>query len=172
MNKSQQQSLTEVQYRPNVDDEDDSDAEYSFDGVNLKPHRLDRFGRPLAPVAKRKLAEGETDEEQPHATTSPSAPLQPMQIRITPYVPRKNTRAIRERSWEALEAVRRQVEMETGSGPKLIVDNATGMLLPRDQVVGADEPLHSGIEAQHYQRSLDIVGEIRSERMMRFFQGA
>lgn len=154
--------------RGRIDDEDDSDVEYSFDGVNLKPHRLDRYGRPQPQVAKR--AEGDVDEapEPPPVTQA----LTPMQIRITPYIPKKNPRHTRERSWAALEATRRQAEFETGEGPRLIVDESTGMLLPRDQVVGADEPLTRRVERQHYPRSLEIVGEIRAERMMRFFQGS
>lgn len=150
-----------------MDDEDDSDVEYSFDGVNLKPHRLDRYGRPVASVAKR--AEGEVAEVPEAPVTQPLAPIQ---IRITPYIPKKNARRTRERSWAALEATRRQVEYETNEPPRLIVEESTGMLLPRDQVVGADEPIQSRVEAQHYPRSLEIVSEIRAERMMRFFQGS
>jgi hypothetical protein len=158
--------------RGRFDDEDDSDVEYSFDGVNLKPHRLDRYGRPQPQIAKR--AEGESIDETPHELPPVTQPLAPMQIRITPYIPKKNPRLTRERSWAALEATRRQVEFESGEGPRLIVDDATGMLLPRDQVVGGDEPLAGStrrVEAQHYQRSIEIVSEIREERMMRFFQG-
>lgn len=152
--------------RVKLDEEDDSDVEFSFDGVNLKPHRLDRFGRPQPQTARR------SEADFPDEPVPPAQPLAPVQVRVTPYIPRKNARAIRERSWEALEASRRHVERETGVPPRLVVDSTTGMLLPRDQVVGAEEPLHRGIETQHYRRSLDVVGEIRAERMMRFFQGA
>lgn len=155
-----------------LDDEDDSDVEFSFDGKNLKPDRPDRFGNAVPPRAKVTV-----DENGRVITNSgnPDAPMGPVQVKVTPYIAKKNPARTRERSWQALELSRRHIEEQTGQPPRFIVEPTSGLLLPRDQVVGSEEqsgPSNIPTERVHYRRSVDILTELREERMMRFFQGS
>ena len=162
------------------DDEDDnSEPEYSFDGKCLTPQRLDPYGRLPAPNAKRKVleepngiqfADDEATRQPTDVTVAPSAPL-PTVPKIKAYHPKTNDARRRQRSWEALEAVRRAHEEETGQPARFVVDETTGYMLPRDQVVD-EGPIDASSRRSvvHYKRSLDVVQELREERMLRFFQ--
>lgn len=160
------------------DDDDDSEPEYSFDGKCLTPQRLDRYGRLPAAVAKRKVLEepngielaDEANETEASRSFQQSAPL-PTVPKIKAYRPKTNESTRRMRSWEALEAVRRAHEEETGQPPRFVVDENSGFMLPRDQVVD-EGPVDASARRSvvHYKRSLDVVQELREERMLRFFQ--
>lgn len=157
------------------DDDEDSDAEYTFDGKCLTPQRLDRYGRLPPQQAKRKVLDNpegiELPPEESAAAPHPEAVPLPTVVKIKPYNPKTNASSRRQRSWEALDAVRRQHEEETGLPPRYVVDEASGFMLPRDQVVD-DGPIDAASRRSvvHYKRSLDVLQELREERMLRFFQ--
>lgn len=152
----------------------DSDVEFSFEGANLKPGRLDRYGRPVPLKALRSTNDAPEvlPADAPDGTEAPLVALAPIQVKVTPYVPKKNVERMRDRSWHALQEARRDIERETGQPPRLIVEPTSGMLLPRDQVLGEEIVATArDVQRQHYARSIQVLDELREERMMRFFKG-
>ena len=108
---------------------------------------------------------------KPNATP-PAAP--PAPLRVTPWVPTSDPTKTRQRSWSALEEVRREIEQVTGEPPRLVVEPLTGMLLPRDQIVAAPssppQESHHRSDRQHLPLSYAILAELKEARMLRFFQ--
>lgn len=164
------------------DDSDGSDAEFSFDGKNLKPGKSDKYGRPVPSEARLVAPPATRDVDyvypvtssEPRTTQSTSGSnggLGPIHVRVTPYQPKSSDALTRERSLRALEGAREQREREAGEQSRLIREQTYGYLLPRDQVVGSDsDPGQSRVRV-HYIRSVQVVEELREERMMRFFSG-
>jgi hypothetical protein len=157
----------------------DSDEEFTFDGENVTASRSAEYhvSKQLQAVVVKgamptDFTKGdEATQGQPHGAGGRGA--ERTHIKVTPYIPQANPRRIRERSLTVLEQVRREVELRTGQLPRLVYDEDTGLMLPREHVVEYSSPAAQPAAAEsriHYQRSVDALRELREERMMRHFE--
>jgi hypothetical protein len=161
----------------------DSDEEFTFLGENVTVSRnptYDSVKQRQAVVVKGSMPTDFTkgQEASSPASSAPAAAAAssgPMLVKVTPYIPQRNPQKIRERSLRVLEKLRLEEERLTGQPQRLVYDEETGFLLPRDQIVQYDSPQPGAAlgspDHSHYPRSLEVMRELREERMMRHFEG-
>lgn len=175
------------------DDDDDDDDVYTFSGIPLKTTRAELSVR-CAQVARLPLQiahiPGVTPapgQEVETTETAPRPPAMNTNVMITPYTPNSDPNVRRRRSLLALREARTMLEEETGQRHRLVRDEVTGMLLPRDQLVRIVAPpqgvssassAHSEAAetdaadaARHRDLTLEIVAAMRQQRLLRSLDG-
>ena len=160
----------------------DSDEEYTFDGENVTVSKNPTYTASIqrqATVVKGAMPTDFTKKQadEPSGTGAVLAANGPLQVKVTQYIPSKNPNRIRERSQRVLDDLRAEETERTGQAPRLVYDDETGFLLPRDQIVQYADAAASPAQREgrssgrHYQRTLDIMKELKEERLIRHFEG-
>ena len=158
----------------------DSDEEFTFSGENVTVSKNPAYvqvQQRQASVVKGAMPTDFTKAQTEGPALSSSGALStagPMLVKVTPYIPSKNPNRIRERSQRVLDSLRAEETERTGQPPRLVYDEETGFLLPRDQIVQYEDAPAAGSNRAaraHYKRSLEIMQELKEERMMRHFEG-
>ena len=97
-----------------------------------------------------------------------SVPLWQAPQRVTNYVALKDSNRRRERTRKILEQIRNEDAEAKGTLPRLTVDETTGFLLPRDEIVGEAESNKPPAKA-HYPRTVEVLQSLREARLLRLF---
>ena len=114
------------------DDDDDASSDASSDGYDFQGNVVVR--QEMSPRRKQEILERAMKKREEDSSMR-------IENYIKPLPPRRTAQSIRMRSREILDEAREVIALDIGAPPRVVRDEETGYILPRESVVTVAKPI-------------------------------